>query len=141
VKPGDQFTQAQLDAGALRYFDYGVSYATDAFRFAVTDGNGGMVSGTFTISAILAAKEVVSGPAFSLSPNPATESVRLDFGTGLTSDATVLIQDASGKTVRNILLSSGLTTRNIGLSGIPSGMYVVAVRSASGVAVRKLVVR
>jgi subtilisin-like proprotein convertase family protein len=141
VKTGDQFTQAQLDAGALRYFDYGVSYATDAFRFAVTDGNGGMVSATFTISAILAAKEVVSGPAFSLSPNPATESVRLDFGTGLTSDVTVLIQDASGKTVRNLQLNSGLTTRSINLNGIPSGMYVVAVRSASGVAVRKLVVR
>lgn len=141
VKPGDQFTQAQLDAGALRYFDYGVSYATDAFRFAVTDGNGGMVSGTFTISAILAAKEVVSGPAFSLSPNPATESVRLDFGTGLTSDAAVLIQDASGKTVRNIQLSSGLTTRSIGLSGIPSGIYFVAVRTAQGIATKKLVVR
>jgi hypothetical protein len=54
---------------------------------------------------------------------------------------TVLIQDASGKTVRNLQLNSGLTTRSINLNGIPSGMYVVAVRSASGVAVRKLVVR
>jgi subtilisin-like proprotein convertase family protein len=38
---GDQFTQANLDAGEIRFFDYGGSADPDGFLFMVTDSEGG----------------------------------------------------------------------------------------------------
>ena len=141
LQVGDQFTQAQIDAGALRFFDYGGSGAAQNFHFAVSDGNGGMVAGVFQIAAVVAANDLFSQTAFSLSPNPAADQVRLDFGSGLKSDAAVTIQDAAGRALRQLTVASGTANRTIHLQGLSAGAYFVTVRTAQGVATRRLVVQ
>ena len=138
---GDQLTQAQIDAGYLRYFDYGFATDNDHFRFAVTDGNGGLATGSFTIGALVSASDLLSVVRFSLSPNPATESVRIDFGSALRSDATIMIRDAAGRLVRTLEIKEGTSSQSVQLRNMASGMYAVTVQQAEGIATRKLMIR
>ncbi len=141
--PGAQFTQAELNGGALRYFDYGFSGKQDQFCFTVTDGEGGLVSDCFIIQPfpLVATQEPNGAPGFLLAPNPATDLVRIIFETPLTSDTRVRFFDASGRLVRDLALAAGQGMAEINVAGLPEGLYAVAVENASGTGVRKVVVR
>lgn len=141
LKLGDKFRQSDIDAGKLRFFDYGASNTTDAFRFSVSDGAGGLAAGTFIISALVSVNAPISQLEFSLAPNPASESVRLTFGTGLISDASVTIADISGRTLRNFVLATGVVNRELDIRNLPSGTYLLSVQNAEGIATKKLIVR
>lgn len=125
----------------MRFFDYGASNTTDAFRFSVSDGAGGLAAGTFVISALVSVNAPISQLEFSLAPNPASESVRLAFGTGLNSDASVTITDISGRTLRSFVLATGVINRELDIRNLPSGTYLLSVQNAEGIATKKLIVR
>ena len=141
LNTGDHFTQQQVDNGLVRYFDYGFAAVQDAFRFAVTDGNGGLASGVFQINAIVPTVTPAAGFDFKMSPNPTSNLVRLDFGTGFTSDATIQLLDATGRQMRSVNINSGTPTLLLDVHGLPAGIYAVTVRQGQGVATRKLIVR
>jgi hypothetical protein len=80
LQAGAQFTQADLDNGALRFFDYGANYVSDGFRFMVTDGEGGffgtpkfIIQPAPVVGARYAGSRCVFG--FRLFPNPADDAV------------------------------------------------------------------
>ena len=137
---GDQFRQSDIDAGRVRYYDYGVSTVTDAFRFAVSDGSGGLVTGTFIISALVNTQLSVLNMNFSLAPNPTKETVTVTFGTGLLSDATLHITDISGKVLHNLNLPAQTIQRSIDLRQLPAGTYFVTVQLSVGTLTKKLVI-
>lgn len=138
---GDQFTQDAVNNGLLRYFDYGVNGTSDQFRFAATDGNGGLVADIFKIQPIVSAKEAVKNLAFAMSPNPAEQSVRLFFNEALPEDTQVSLINMAGQVVQNWQVSTGAVAQLLNLQGLPGGIYVVAVQNASGNGVQKLVIR
>lgn len=140
LSAGDYFTQAQIDQNQVRYYDWGLQQGGDSFRFAVTDQEGGLVVGTFVISPIVGINDLNQRIAFSLAPNPARETVRLDFGDGLTSDADVQLFNAAGQLVRSFVMGAGIASRVVSVADLPAGLYTVAVRTAEGTAVRKLMV-
>ena len=141
MHPGDQFTQADLNNGGLRYFDYGNS-TPQSFCFSVTDGEGGLVKDCFTIQPFpVAAPEAARTLGFLLAPNPATETVRIAFGEALRSDTRIRVFDAAGRLVQTALLPAGQITLSLQLAGLPEGIYTVAVENETGSGVRKLVVR
>lgn len=140
--PGSTFTQAELDNGAVRLFDYGTNHSTYSFRFIVTDGEGGMVSGTFTIQPLpVGTNEAANALRFRLAPNPATETVQLTFGEATPSDTRVSVFNAAGQLVQNRLLAAGQTAMTLDVAALPEGIYMVAVENEKGRGVRKLVVR
>ena len=140
--PGAPFTQADLNNGGLRYFDYGNSPEPDAFCFTVTDGTGGMTQGCFTIMPFgVAATEPGTALEFVLAPNPASGSVRIRFGEPLVSDARIRVFDAAGRLQRSAVLAAGQAGYELGLEGLPQGLYMVALSNARGYGVRKLFVR
>ena len=141
LQPGDQFSQDKIDAGYLRYFDYGFATSSDKFRFAVTDGNGGLATGTFTIGALVSAGDLSSNVRFSLAPNPASSSVRIDFGTAISSDATLTIRDAAGRLARTIQLKAGTVAHDVTVNNLAAGMYMVTVQQPEGIATRKLMIK
>ena len=142
LKAGDQFTQAALDNGAIRYFDYGFNTSTDAFRFAVTDGEGGLASGTFNIQTLVSGtKDLLQNIAFDLAPNPAEESVRISFGEALNTDTHINLFNTAGQLLRSQTLGSGNVTLVMQISDLPQGVYTVLVSNSKATGVRKLVVK
>jgi subtilisin-like proprotein convertase family protein len=138
--PGTQFSQADLDNGALRYFDFG-SGNGGQFRFVVTDGEGGFVEGNFVIKAAVRVFEPAQRLAFDLAPNPATESLRISFGESLSSDARVSMFNTAGQQLRSLALPSGTLTYLLDVANLPDGVYIVTVQNERASGARKVVVR
>ncbi len=139
--PGAQFTQADLNNGGLRYFDYGLNEGADDFCFTVTDGAGGLVQDCFRINPIgTAATEPGRTLDFLLAPNPASGGARIAFGENLASDTQIRIFDPAGRMLRDAVLATGQAGMALDLTGLPKGLYVVTVGNAEGRGVRKLFV-
>ncbi|MDO8365217.1 MAG: M12 family metallo-peptidase [Saprospiraceae bacterium] len=138
---GGQFTQFDIDNGALRYFDYGFNAGTDEFRFVVSDGEGGMATGTYQISPLVGTKDPLSGLAFNLSPNPANDVLRLSINETLTSDALVSMYNTAGQRVRTWSLAAGNTFLTMQIADLPDGVYAVSIENETVRGVKKVVVR
>ncbi len=140
VNVGDQFTQTELNNGAMRFFDYGNNAGTDSFRFVVTDGAGGFVTGAFQFKpAVSSVYQPDKRPVFELSPNPAGEYVRLFFPQSLPSDAQIRLFSMAGRQVRNLTIGAGNTACTIPVQELPQGMYIIQVETIQGQFTSKVV--
>ena len=138
---GDQFTQADIDNNALRFFDYGLNAGADEFRFVVSDGEGGMATGVFHISPLVGTKDLLNGLVFELAPNPADEILRLSVNEPLVSDAQVSMYNAAGQRVRFWALAAGAKNLSMDINDLPQGVYAVTIENEAVRGVRKVVVR
>ncbi len=138
--PGDTLTQAQIDAGDLRFFDWG-SQGTDGFRFMVSDNEGGWLPSTlFKIhTGVDATGEAQTKLGFSLNPNPAVDATTLVFEKAVDSNTRVQLFSTTGQLLQSTQLNSGSDRLRISLAGLPQGIYVLTVENAEGRGVRKLV--
>jgi subtilisin-like proprotein convertase family protein len=143
LQPGDKFTQANLDAGDLRFYDYGTSTSPDGFRFMVTDGEGGfMGTPKFVAQPLVGAHEPsVQVLDFMLFPNPASETVQLAFGEALEANTRVQLIDMAGREMGTWSMDSGASSLSIQVKNMPKGIYLVSVRNQAGSGIKKLVVR
>ncbi len=138
MQPGDQFTQADIDNGNIRYFDYGVVNTGDSFRFSVTDGDGGLAAGAFRIQQFpLGAETPGVALPFTLAPNPATETLQV-WTDPLPSDARIQLFSLSGKLLRSWTLPAGQTSLSLAIGDLPRAMYVVTLQSGKGVGVKRV---
>ncbi len=141
LQPGAQFTQADIDNGTLRYYDYGDNNAPDGFYFMVTDGEGGFF-GTpqFVIQPLSvgtdepALTEVFD---FRIFPNPANDAVWLAIDQPVSSEMQVTVFNTAGQLVRQTLLPAGANRLQLTTGNLPRGMYFVQARGV----VRKLVLK
>jgi subtilisin-like proprotein convertase family protein len=141
LQVGDQFTQTDINNGGLRYFDYGLNTGADAFRFAVTDGEGGLVADTFVIQPLVTATEQPRAAfAFSLSPNPAQDAVLLTAPESFGPNTRVTLLNMAGVSLHNWSPATGSNQLMLPLNGIPAAMYMVRIDSEKGTGVQKLVV-
>ena len=138
---GGQFTQADIDNGALRYFDFGLNAGADAFRFIVSDSEGGLATGVFHISPLVGTKEIVGGLVFELSPNPADEVLRLSIGEPLAAEALVSMYNAAGQRVGSWTLAAGNTFLSLQIADLPEGVYAVSIENEAVKGVKKVVLR
>ena len=138
---GGQFTQFDLDNGAVRYFDYGFNAGADEFRFVVSDGEGGMATGVFQISPLVGTKDLSSNLAFELSPNPANEVLRLSLSEPLASEALITLYNAAGQRVRFWTMAAGNPFMSLQIADLPEGVYAVSIESSAVRGVKKVVLR
>lgn len=142
MQPGAQFTQDDINNGLLRYYDYGWNVGADDFRFTVTDGEGGLVTGTFNIQpSTVGTKEPSASIAFGLAPNPASESVRLFVTQALDTDSRVILFNTAGQQLRSWTLNAGSTMLLLDIANLPQGVYAVAVENEKGRGVKKVVIK
>ncbi len=142
LKAGAQFTQADIDAGVIRFFDYGGSTDPDGFRFVVSDGEGGFLGTPMFVAQPFVGTQNIDFKAidFSVFPNPAGSSVWVAFGQALGSAAQVSLFNMAGQLVRAENMAAGQERLQIDLDQLPKGIYVVRVETEAGAGVRKLVV-
>jgi subtilisin-like proprotein convertase family protein len=140
LQPGAQFTQAELDNGALRFFDYGGLYSDNGFRFMVTDGEGGFF-GTpkFHIRHMPVGTNEPGAAAFGfrLFPNPANAAVWLAADQPATDPVRVVLYNTAGQRMQELELPSGADRLLLNTLELPRGLYFVQVQGS----VRKLVLR
>lgn len=142
LQPGAHFTQADIDGGALRYFDYGFSAQEDYFRFTVTDGEGGFLG---TPAFIIQPQGVGTGepgqqlPGFTLYPNPATDAVWVAFDQSVRTDTPLRLFNAAGQLLMSAVLPAGADRLQFQVGALPKGIYLVQVQNEVESAVKKLV--
>ncbi|HMX40473.1 MAG TPA: cadherin-like domain-containing protein, partial [Saprospiraceae bacterium] len=141
---GATFTQADIDGGALRFYDWGGSSAEDGFRFVVSDKEGGFVATPkFRIlpTSVSAFEPRTPTLDFGLAPNPASQSAWLTLSAPAEADARVRLLNATGQVLQSSILPRGTERLQLTLAGLPQGIYWVQVESADATGVKKLVVR
>jgi subtilisin-like proprotein convertase family protein len=140
LQVGGQFSQFDLDNGGVRYFDYGWNQGSDEFRFVVSDGEGGMDTGVFTISPNVSTKDPLSGLSFVLAPNPADDVLRLTLPEALSSDALVSLYNTAGQRIRTWTLATGNTFQTLQIGDLPEGIYAVSIENEAVRGVKKVVI-
>ncbi len=142
LNPGDQFSQADIDAGLIRFFDFGISPDPDGFRFVATDNEGGFFGTPMFVAQPLVGSQNIDIKKidFSIFPNPATSSVWVSFNQALESAAQVSLFNMAGQLVRTENVASGLERLQVELLHLPKGIYALRVETERGAGVRKLVV-
>ncbi len=96
-----------------------------------------------TISGVIGREESFSEKrGIKVWPNPASESVKIDVGNFPTNEAIVEIRDISGILIQSTPFPMAATREfMIDLSGIPSGIYSIGIRSRSFAEFRKLIIQ
>ena len=82
----------------------------------------------------------VGAPRFSLSPNPASETVVVTFAKPA-DGCRMELYDASGRQVDSQAVADGATTATLDVRRYAAGVYLLKTVSPAGATVRKLVVR
>jgi hypothetical protein len=74
-------------------------------------------------------------------PNPVANSLSLGFDTEIAGQATISIMDAKGATVKaqTETMSAGRQSRQVDVSHLPAGTYIIMVKNATMAAQQKFV--
>lgn len=143
MKVGDTFTQADINAGLLRYFDGGLKNPEDYFRYMVTDNEGGYfgtpkflirpndLTGTQNIEDI--------SNAFGLYPNPASGAVWVALHQPADADFKITLYNAAGQLMQQAVLPQGADRHLLSLQEMASGLYWVRLENQNGVGVQKVI--
>lgn len=138
---GGQFSQADVNNGQLRFFDFGNNpFGLDDFLFSVTDNEGGLDAGRFIIQPSSSTAQPSFGSlAFALNPNPASGLVQIVMPEAFDQSVSVSVFAMNGQLVFERSYDRGNTAVWLDLSEAPDGLYTVLVRASNGYGVRKLV--
>lgn len=112
------------------FYDRG-SLTSGAFNDVSTRGFGPFLIGANTTNSVLAATEAAPALAFSLLPNPAHEATQLQLVAAAPTAQAVQVLDVLGRAVRSLTLPAGATRANLPVQGLPKGMYLVRVGTAT----------
>lgn len=139
---GSQFTQADINNGGVRYYDYGLNQGQDDFDFTLTDGSGGLILAKFVVQPSVGIQSPgVAGPGFELAPNPTVASAVLTLTQAMETDSRILLLNVAGQTLRQWPLPAGASGLRLELQQVPPGVYMVVLDNDYARTVKKLVVR
>ena len=102
---------------------------TDINKFEIIDYH---ISGTPVVS---------TGSEINIYPNPTSSTLNIEWSELQTGKAYVVITDCVGREVlTNELTSNGANSGQLDLSGLDEGVYMLQVKTGSGVFTRKVVI-
>jgi subtilisin-like proprotein convertase family protein len=138
---GTTFSQFDISNGAMRYYDYGQNLGEDTFNFSVTDGNGGLATGTYVVMPFsVGTHEPSAAISFDLAPNPANAVAVMSLSQPLQSDARVRLLNAAGQVVQSWQLAAGAYSLRLDVNQLPRGIYAVSLEGDNFKGVKKLVI-
>lgn len=111
------------------------------YTVAVTDANGcEIASQTIVVENVTGTTEPAWGGSLTLWPNPASDWVRLELENELPAAMEIRFINATGLLAGLFNLEMGETAKVLNLENLAPGMYIVQLRSADEVAVRRIVI-
>jgi hypothetical protein len=143
LQQGDAFTQADINNGSIRYYNYGHGEPSDYFRFVVTDGSGGYLgTPVFLIQIAVDAPEAPAAQyAFRLVPNPATETAWLTFDQPTATDLGMVLYTSTGQMAAQAVVPAGSTRFQVSVATLPRGVYFAQINGPEGMRMEKMILR
>ncbi|MBK6950118.1 MAG: T9SS type A sorting domain-containing protein [Haliscomenobacter sp.] len=143
---GDQFTQATINAFSLSYTHGNGPETEDAFTFVVENGKGGFISTKkFHIAidpnAIVDVEEVREPDGLRLYPNPADALVYATWDHPVPEDGLLELVNLQGQGIRRAALQKGQTQIEVSTAGLPSGIYLLRIKTGSRQRIHKIAVQ
>lgn len=143
---GDQFTQKDIDDGAMRYENENPDAITDNFTFVVQDGTGGWFgippyvividpeapNSTFDIDA--------DNDIF-VYPNPTSDLLNVMFKKAVEQDFIVNVSDVHGRLLNQIEMPEFQESFQINTSDFPNGIYFLTIQVENTVLAKKFSVQ
>lgn len=141
VSIGTQWTQADINNGAVRYEHDGSATDSDSFRFDVKDGEGGWIEiSQFSIAIdeefSTSTDDGSISEMISIYPNPAIDILHINHD--IPGRATMELIDAQGRTVTSRKLNS---TNTFETSNYASGLYLVRVSTDQEIFVKRIIIQ
>ncbi len=129
---GGTFRQASINGYNVRYENTDGDATEDAFTFIVQDGTGGFLPvQQFNIvidpDAVVGTNNLIEATQFRLFPNPASESVTLEWGEATKARLPLKVYNLQGQLITQQTLEAGLVQWKLNTSKLPAGLYVVQV--------------
>jgi subtilisin-like proprotein convertase family protein len=140
---GGQFSQADINNGDLRFFDFGNNpFGVDNFLFSVTDNEGGLAAGRFIIQPVSSTTQPSLGNLpFTLNPNPTSGLVQVVLPQDYDQAVRVSVHALNGQLILERSYDRGNAAVWLDLSDTPNGLYTIFLRASDGFGVRKLVLK
>ena len=144
AKPGDLFTQADINNNVLNYLHNAPDEVDDQFKFVVWDGRGGWDKiSTFPIDVDKSYPSYTDNTQkddrFIVFPNPADDRINVQCADQNTTILNYQLTDISGAVIDQ--KQGPGNTFSVDLSYVPSGMYILKLNTGSGIISKKVVKR
>ena len=145
IQPGDQFSQADINAGLLSYQHDGSDTVDDNFSFTIVENTGGWIGVTnfiIEIGEITSTIDPELASAIQIFPNPASSYIQIDMIDEQVEDVLVQIITTSGQVVesRKFEGASSLSQR-IYTNRMSNGVYFLRVLKGNRLFTEKLIVQ
>ncbi len=143
---GDQFTQETINTFSLSYTHGNGPEKEDGFTFVVENGKGGFISTKkFTIAidpnAVVGVEDIRAPEELRLYPNPADAVVYAVWDQPFPEDGLLELVHLQGQGIRRATLPKGQTRAEVSTAGLPSGLYLLRVKTGSRQRIYKIAVQ
>lgn len=89
---------------------------------------------------MLAAAAPQAAGRYSLVPNPAHHTLRVERATGASGPASLVLQDLQGRTVLATALAPNRLAHTLDIAGLAPGLYVIKITASEGSFSQKIAV-
>ena len=143
---GDKFTMQNIIAFSVDYTNTNTGATTDEFTFFVEDVTGGfngLFTATFEINndCTVGTREILlDGDQLSVYPNPATDLLNIESLDQAVQMEQISIFNSQGQLVLGHQVQHLVGKAQINVGHLPTGIYLVQVRTAKGVMAKKVLI-
>jgi len=146
LKIGDTFTQQEVTAFLLKYTHNGDNATSDSFSFVVEDGTGGWLSTKrapikIDVNATVGVNDILEDNAISVFPNPTRDMLNIQFEKTPKGSLIASLYNVQGQEVLRQGFENAANVLQINTSQLASGMYFLTLRTAEGIATKKVSVQ
>ena len=143
---GDQFTQADINAGLLKYTHSGTEAEFDSFTFIVDDGTGGWLSSQQFIlemdpDATTGTRDLPVVQNLRFFPNPAQSELFVELPDAPKGEATLQLFNIQGQLLLQQRLEYAQVRNRIDISTLIDGVYIVTIQTVESLQTGKVVVQ
>lgn len=142
----EHFTQQTIDLFNLLYVHDGSDTEEDEFLFTLETPDGGFTpTQAFRIlideDAVVSTRELDQPNSMLLFPNPARDELNVQLGQAVSGEAVLALRNMQGQVLQERVFPVGARQLQLHTTGLPAGIYLVTLRTASGQLTKKVVVQ
>lgn len=143
---GDSFTMQDINSSAVVYNNVNSSATTDEFSFYVEEVSGGFIGIEtahidITTDCVVSTREsLLDASILNVYPNPATDVLNIALTDTRLGMEQVSLFNAQGQLIMDRLIAQQKEMMQLNIQALPTGIYLVQVRTENGIATKKVLI-